>query len=204
VLGYHRCPNLCGLVMHGVLEALAAGGLQRSTYRVLAISIDPDETAADANARRTIELAYAASLAPQPPAVPLELQALVGKAADIRALTQQVGFEYRQDPTNAADGSRYAHPAGMVILTPSGQVSRYLFGVRFDAQALRRALVDAGSGQVGTLADRLLLLCAHFDPRTGRHDAAVMNLLRGVGLVLVLALGTYAWRHRRPESRARS
>src|SRR5436190_6515550 len=41
VLGYHRCPNLCGLVMHGVLEALADGGLPRSAYRVLVVSIDP-------------------------------------------------------------------------------------------------------------------------------------------------------------------
>src|SRR3982750_3839995 len=55
VLGYHRCPNLCGLVMHGVLEALADGGLPRSAYRVLVVSIDPDETPIDARARRRVD-----------------------------------------------------------------------------------------------------------------------------------------------------
>jgi protein SCO1/2 len=195
VLGYWRCPNLCGLAMHGVLEALAGTGLPRSGYRVLGVSIDPDETPADARARQRVDADYAAQLAPGS-AEPLDLRLLVGSAASVEALATSVGFGHVRD--DAGGASRYAHPAGFVVLTPDGRVSRYFFGVRFDARALRLALVEAAAGRIGDLADRLLLLCAHFDPRTGRYSGAVLAGLRGVGLALALALAGYAWRHRRP------
>jgi protein SCO1/2 len=68
--------------------------------------------------------------------------------------------------------------------------------VRFDPRDVRLALVDAASGRIGDVSDRLLLLCAHFDPRIGRHDAAVMNGLRALGLGMAFSLGAWAWRHR--------
>jgi protein SCO1/2 len=199
VLGYHRCPNLCGLAMHGLLEALAASGLPRRDYRVLVVSVDPTETPADARARRDADLAYAAWLAgPRAGDGTLELQRLVGPAGSIAALAHQAGFAFERDTTAPADShSRYAHPAGLIVVTPAGRTSRYFPGVRFDAGELREALVDASAGRIGGPVDRLLLLCAHFDPALGRHDGAVMNGLRAMGLASVLALGAYAWRHRR-------
>jgi len=221
VLGYYRCPNLCGLVMHGVLEALEASGLPRRTWRVVGIGIDPQETPADAAARQRVDLAYAAHLrsagsgnATHSKAIateePLDLHLLVGAPPAIAALAQQVGFGYSRDAGADADArtddagraSRYVHAAGFVVVTPQGRISRYLYGVRFDARELRLALDAAAAGRTdGPVLDRLLLLCAHFDPAIGRHSGAVMNLLRGIGLALVLALGGWAWRHRRQPER---
>jgi len=195
VLGYWRCPNLCGLAMHGMLEALASSGLPRDAYRVLGVSIDPSETPADARARQRVDADYAAQLAAGAQGRPLDLRLLVGSASAVEALARSVGFGYTRD--SAGGASRYVHATGFVVVTPDGRVSRYFFGVRFDERALRLALVDAASGRIGTLADRLLLLCAHFDPRTGRYSGAVMNGLRGVGLALVLALAGLAWRQGR-------
>jgi protein SCO1/2 len=196
VLGYHRCPNLCGLLMHGVLEALAGSGLPRSAYRVVVVSIDPDESAGDARARREVDLHYAAFLADGRATAPLRLQRLVGRAPDVQALAQRVGFDHQRDASSGDVASRYVHPSGFVVVTPQGRIARYFFGVRFDATELRRALDDAAAGRTGTLTDRLLLLCAHFDPRLGRHDAAVMWMLRTIGLALALGLVLYAWRRR--------
>jgi protein SCO1/2 len=91
------------------------------------------------------------------------------------------------------------HPAGIVVVTPSGRIGRYLPGVRFDAGVLRAALSDAAVERIGDRTDPLLLLCAHFDPATGRHGGIVMNALRAVGMALAFGLAAYAWRHRRPE-----
>jgi protein SCO1/2 len=221
VLGYYRCPNLCGLVMHSVLEALEASGLPRHAWRVVGIGIDPQETPADAAARQRVDLAYAAHLrsaesgnAPHSKATaaeePVDLHLLVGTPTALAALAQQVGFGYAPDADadartdDAGRASRYVHAAGFVVVTPQGRISRYLYGVRFDARELRLALDAAAAGRIGgPVLDRLLLLCAHFDPAIGRHSGAVMNLLRGIGLALVLALGGWAWRHRRtPERKA--
>ena len=206
VLGYYRCPNLCGLAMHGVLEALEASGLPRRAWRVVGVGIDPQETPADAAARQRVDLDYAAQLRGAT-GEPLDLHLLVGAAPAIAALAQRVGFGYaRDDAAGARTGdearaSRYVHAAGFVVVTPQGRISRYLFGVRFDARELRLALDQAAAGRIGGPIDRLLLLCAHFDPAIGRHSGAVMNLLRGVGLALVLALGGWAWRHRHLPAR---
>jgi protein SCO1 len=205
VLGYYRCPNLCGLTMHGILEALDASGLPHSDWRIVAVSIDPDETPADARARERVYVDYATFLRRDRPAArPLDLQLLVGPAPSIAALSERIGFAYQRDAgaaqadsaDAAAAASRYAHAAGFVVVTPDGRTSRYFFGVRFDARELHRALVDAAAGTIGSLSDRLVLLCAHFAPLAGRHDVAVMNGLRAVAALLVLGLGGWAWRHR--------
>src|SRR5690349_7439881 len=54
VPGYDRCPQLCGLVMRGLIEALQAGGTPRAQWRIVGIGIDPDDTPADARARLAI------------------------------------------------------------------------------------------------------------------------------------------------------
>lgn len=194
VLGYYRCPQLCGLLMHGVLEALHDGGLARDEYRVLRVSIDPAETNADAHARRAVDLAYAAALAGDAaPAPPLDLTLLTGRPAALRALAQQVGFRYQRDhgdPGGPDDRDRaaWAHPAVAIVVTPEGRVSRYFGGIQFDSRELRLALVEASDGRIGHAGDRLALLCAHVDPRLGRHSEAVLRGLQAVGAALVLAL----------------
>jgi protein SCO1/2 len=128
-----------------------------------------------------------------------ELQLLVGPATATAALARALGFAYQPQE----GPSRYAHAAGFAIATPDGRLSRYFFGLQFDPPALRQALVDAGDGRIGSLAERLLLLCAHFDPRNGRHSATVMGVARAVGgaaiagtVLLVL------WQRRRPRADA--
>jgi protein SCO1/2 len=204
VLGYYTCPNLCGVLMHGTLEALQANGLPSTSYEVVGVSIDPLDTPATAAARARVYADYAAFLHTSHPgtAAPATPQLLIGQAASIAALVQRVGFVYQrndvedvEDPAARAP-SRFAHAAGIVVATPTGRISRYLMGVRFEPQPLRLALVEASSGHIGTLADRIALLCAHFDPTRGRYSMDVMNALRVIGILLVLALAGFAWRHR--------
>ena len=73
---------------------------------------------------------------------------------------------------------QYAHPAGLVVATPSGRLARYIYGVDFPANNLRWSLIDASAGKIGTPVDRLLLMCFHYDPSTGRYNFAVMSAVR--------------------------
>jgi len=189
MLGYHRCPQLCGLATQGVLEALRQGDV---AARVVFVSVDPGETAAEAADKRRADVGYARLLAGDDARATPAIERLVGPPASIAALASAVGFVYRAgDATN-----RFAHPAGVVVVTPDGRVSRYLMGVRFDPAALREAVEAARRERIGTPSDRLALLCAHLDPRTGTHTGAVMTLARLVGLATLALLATLAWRHR--------
>jgi len=170
VLGYEGCVNLCGTTLDGVSLALRDTRLSAGRdYSALFVSVDPrDETA------------------------PREQRAgwhfLTG-AEPAAALAKIVGFRYYYD----ADSGQFAHPAGFVVLTPQGQVARYFMGVRFDPQALRRAIDEAARGQTQGTFERVLLLCFH-DPVGGKHTQAVLNGIRIAMLTLLALAGFLAWR----------
>jgi protein SCO1/2 len=190
VLGYYRCPQLCGLLMHGLLEALHDDGIARRGVRIVGVSIDPEDTPASARVRRDADLAYADMLEGARGAeAPLDLHLLSG---DARQLARRVGFGYRRDEVSTE--ARYAHDTGVVVLTPRGRVSSQLTGLRFDPGELRQALDDARHEHVGSMSDRLALLCAHFDPRFGLHSAAVMDAVRALALLVPLGLALWLWR----------
>jgi protein SCO1/2 len=201
VPGYYQCTELCGLVMQGVLEALAQSGLPPSAWRIVGFSIDPQDTPATARAREADYLGYARFVSPG--AAPPELHLLTSSAATADALAQALGYAVQRGKA----GEAIAHSAGFVVATPDGRIARYFPGVRFDARELRLAVTDAAGGGVGSLSDRLTLLCGHYDPVTGRYSLAIMGWLRVLGCVGVLALGMWIWRRRHavaptPSSRA--
>jgi protein SCO1/2 len=207
VLGYYQCPQLCGLLMHGLLEGLQDSGLPRRQWRIVGVSIDPQDTPATARARRELDRAYADFLLGSRQAdAPLDLHLLVASAADSQRLARRVGFDYTG--TAAGDhaalkaGARFAHPAAVMVVTPRGEVSRYFMGITFEPAELRSALAGARGGALGVVTDRIALLCAHFDPAVGRHSAAVMNGLRLLGLVGVVAFAAWGWRRRNPQGGA--
>jgi protein SCO1 len=190
--GYHRCPQLCGLATQGVLEALRQGGLAASAAQVLFVSVDPTETAADAADKRRADLGYARVLAGAQAGGLPAIERLVGPAASIGALTRSVGFRYRPGDASA----RFSHPAGVVVVTPDGRISRYLMGIRFDPAELREAVLDAGAGRLGQLSEGIALLCAHFDPRAGEHSRAVMTGIRLAAIAAMAWVAVFAWRRR--------
>jgi len=194
MLGWHRCPQLCGLATQGVLEALRQGGVPAPAARVVFVSVDPAETAADAAERRRADLGYAQLLAGADGGAPPDIERLVGPLPSIRALARSVGFTWQPGDERA----RLAHPAGVVVVTPGGRVFGALMGVRFDPAELRSAIDEAAGGRIGTLGDRIALLCAQLDPHAGLHDGAAMLLVRLAGLASLVALGLFTWRHRRP------
>jgi protein SCO1/2 len=183
--------------MHGLLEALQQGGLPRSDWRIVGISIDPQDTPADARRRRELDRDYAAFLAgagAQPG--PLRLDLLVATAPEVQRITHAIGYRFEPLKVQAGAPPQFAHPATVIVATPDGHVSRYFNGVQFDPADLRRALVEASGGAVGGVSDRLALLCAHFDPAIGRYSGGVMLTTRVVGTLTLAMLGLVAWRRR--------
>jgi protein SCO1 len=203
VLGYYQCPQLCGLLMHGLLEGLQESNVSRRRWRIVGVSIDPQDTPATARARRELDRAYADFLLGSRQAdAPLDLHLLVAAPGDIQRLAQRVGFDYSAAAANdraaLQAGARFAHPAAVMVVTPRGEVSSYFMGIDFSPNELRSALAQARGGALGVLTDRIALLCAHFDPTVGRHSGAVMNGIRLLGLAGVGWFVVWTWRRRGP------
>jgi protein SCO1/2 len=185
VLGfvYYDCPMLCGQIIGALTSALRTMSLDAGRdFEVVLVSFDPRETPALAAAKKAEYLArYDRTGAAA------GWHFLTGQPASIERLTQAAGFRYAWDePTK-----QFAHPAGLIIVTPDGRPARYLFGIEYGARDVRLALVEASQGKVGSPVDSFLLYCYHYDPMTGRYGFLVMRAIRIAGAATVLALGSF-------------
>jgi protein SCO1/2 len=179
VLAYYRCPMLCGLVLHGVVEGMKHLSLEWGReYRALTVSFDPRDTPTRALEKRASVLSGLGRPARDERSWPF----LVGEEREARALASAVGFRYAYD----ARTDQYAHPAAAIVLTPDGRVSRYLYGVAFSPRDLRLSLVEAGAGRTGSIVDRLVLTCYRYDPAARAYGPFVVGFMRiGGALILV-------------------
>jgi protein SCO1/2 len=195
-LGYYGCPMLCDLVSKGMVDSLREVDLvPGKDYDVVYVSIDPTEKFDLAQKKkRAYVQAYGRGGADT------GWHFLTGKEAAIQRVADAVGFRYRW----VASAGQYSHPAAIMIATPEGKVSRYLYGVRFKEQTLRLSLVEASAGKIGTTTDRFLLTCFQYDGKQGRYAMAAMTLMRLAGALTAVALGTTLFILYRREARRRA
>ncbi len=179
-LGYFRCPNLCGLVRNDLIHALS--GLEAGRrYGLVVLSIDPSETSADARSARDADIGRF-----DHPEATEDWRYLTGSASEIRSVAAAVGFRSRFDP----DVKQFLHPAGLVFLTGSGEVSGYLLGLGYQASDVGLGLTRAANG-ITARALPILLLCFHYDKSTGRYTLAVTRVLQlGAGITVLVVGGT--------------
>jgi len=192
-LVYYECPMLCVQALNGLVKSLKVLALEPGRdYAIVTVSFNPEETPAQAAAKKD---EYVARL--KRPGAADAWHFLTGTEASIRLLTDTVGFHYVYD----AATKQFAHPTGMIVLTPEGKTSKYVYGIDYGPRDLRLALVEASDHKVGTPVDRLLLYCYHYDPTTGKYGLVLMNVLRLAGVLTVAMIGGFILLMRRQEKR---
>jgi protein SCO1/2 len=181
VLSYFRCPRLCTEVLNDMTKALrgvrplSAG----RDFQVVVVSFDPREKPALAAAKKQ---SYVEDYGR--PGSESGWHFLTGAQPDIDCLEEAVGFRAVYDPRD----DQFAHDSAVIVLTPGGKVSRYLFGLGYNPRDMRLALVESSEGKVGSLLDHVLLLCFHYDPAKGKYSATVLSIVRVGGALTVLAM----------------
>ncbi|HEX7138010.1 MAG TPA: SCO family protein [Vicinamibacterales bacterium] len=183
LFAYYDCPMLCTQVISGLAGALNVLSLQPGRdFEIVTVSFDPRDTPESAGSKKAHFIERY-----QRPGAAAAWHFLTGDEASIRTLTKAAGFRYVWDePTK-----QFAHPSGVIVLTPDGRLARYLFGIEYGPRDLRFALVEASEGKVGNPADALLLYCYHYDPMTGRYGLVIMRALRLAGIATVFALAAF-------------
>lgn len=181
VLAYNRCQMLCSLVLRGVADAVRTSELELGgDYRIVVVSIDPRDIPLDAAARRAALLETAGQ-----PNAGREWTFLVGEQQVIRALADSVGFRYRWDPRT----EQYAHPGVIFVLTATGDMNQYLYGVQYGDGVLDRAILAARSGEpVASAAEGGALGCFRFDPSLRTYWATIRRFLEAGALLIFAAV----------------
>jgi protein SCO1/2 len=182
-LVYYECPSLCGLVLQGLLKSLRViNYTPGDQFEIVTVSISPSETPELAAAKKANFLKeYGRMDAAK------GWHWLTGDEKNIRALADAVGFRYVYDPKT----KQYAHAAGIMLLTPSGKISRYFYGIEYSPRDLRLGIMDASQGKVGSLVEKVILFCYQYDPTTGKYGLLVVRLIQLGGLVTLIILGGF-------------
>jgi len=178
---YYRCPMLCTQILNGLESSLKAVSFNPGRdFEIVAVSFDPKDTYEIAAAKKQTYLRrYGRANTAN------GWHFLCGDEANIKALTDAIGFHYKYDPVS----DQFAHASGIMLLTPEGRLSRYFYGVEYAPRDVRLGLVEASKNKIGSPVDQILLFCYHYDPATGKYGALAMNMVRMAGAGFVLVCG---------------
>jgi protein SCO1/2 len=189
-LMYYNCKLLCPQVLHGMATALRESGFKAGNqYDVVVASIDPADTPANAVTEKQNFL----SMLDAPAAAAGSVHFLTGPQSSITALADATGFHYVRVPGPDGKMDQFAHSSVVMIATPDGRLSKYLFGVDYQSRDVRLALIQASTRHIGSVSDLILLYCCNYSPSQGRYTVAVLRILglAGVGSILAVILMLY-------------
>jgi len=203
---FYKCTSTCPLIFNAVLECIRKFKDMRMDehFRIVVIGIKPSETYLNARDKKE-ELMHVTGLAKMSGAKDGWRMLVAGspkltdsKLSDgqrneliqdaekeIRKVTDAIGYRYRYE----LGKDRVDHPAGIVILTPDGVVSRYFYGMEYVPKLVYNALKDADAKRVGPEAQVILFGCLEYDPLRGTYTPVIKNILMFFGVMTVLLVG---------------
>lgn len=178
---YHTCPMLCSILLDQLVEGLQ--GLDRmpgESFQVVTVSMASFETADLAQRQKERYLAML-----DRPGAEEGWHFLTGTEKSVRTLSDAVGFDFKWvDETN-----EFAHPAALIFLGSDGKITRYLHGMHYPSDDLDKAIIEASSGNVASVIDRILLYCYRYDPDSNSYVAHASNIMKLGGLLTLGLLG---------------
>jgi protein SCO1/2 len=166
VLDYLRCTSLCSVMLRNIVESLDALPLAAGRdYQLVAISIDPRDTPADATEAKAKYLPLLTQVG-----AAAGLHFLTASATSAQQVADVMGFPYRYDKLIDA----YIHPAGFIVATPAGAISRTIEGVAVAPKELIAAFADAQQDKSPGLLTRIVLFCHVQGAALGRFTVPVL------------------------------
>ncbi len=184
VLGYYDCPLICPLTFETLSKVLSdIDYTVGEDFRVVAVSFDHTNTIEDATEKKELSLlGYDRKITPE---IEDGFVFTIGSESNARKLADAVGYKYKE-----LDNGEYSHPVALVILTPDGRVSRYIYSFDYKPREIKLALLEATKGRIGkSIGDSFLHFCFSWNPQEGTYSLQAFRVMQLAGGLTVLLLG---------------
>lgn len=176
---YYRCPNVCHFLQGDLARVLPGLKLKGGDdYQVISFSFDEMEK--PELAQRSRDTYYAAMKHQYPDKA---WRFLTGDRETILQLTDAAGYRFQKA------GTEFLHPVVFFVVSPEGQIVRYLHGTHVLPKDLTLALYEAKTGHVGTTIRKMVQYCFSFDPEQKTY---VFNVLRVSATAILTTLALFA------------
>lgn len=162
---YYDCPGICPAILSGVSDVIEKMGMELGKdYQVITFSFNPDDTPESSVEKKKNYLREHS----RPRAE--HWFYLTGDSANIYSLTNAIGYNF----TRA--GNDFMHPSCIVVLSPEGKLTRYLYGTSFLPFDVKMALIEAQQGQSRPTINRVLEYCFTYDPEGRKYTLQVTKI----------------------------
>jgi protein SCO1/2 len=199
---YSNCPKLCSVQLQNMTSCLREVDFEvGKDFQLVSVSIDPNEQTS--RARDTREKFMGQYNRPESES---GWHFLTGDRDQIAWLANECGFRYKY----VREQKLFSHPPVFILLSPKGKIVRYIHGLNYDPVTIRRALIEAAEGKIGSPINQLAygLGCFVFDESTGKYTMQAMAIMRIGGLVtaglLLVCLTPYWFFSSRNKARVES
>jgi protein SCO1/2 len=170
---YYNCAYICPKLLVGLAGTIERLPLKAGRdYTVITISFDEKDTAEIAKNKKRNYIKAINKSFPQG-----EWKFLTGNIENIKRFTDAVGFSFKRE------GNDFAHPMGLIILSPDGKITRYLYGTSFLPLDLTMAITEASQGKAVSTVKKALLFCFSYDAKGKKY---VFNILKVTGSATII------------------
>jgi len=178
-LVYFDCPGICSPLLNGISDVTDKMDLELGKdYQIITISFNTKDTPEKAAIKKQNFVLK----------ISKENQAnwfyLTGEQKNIDIITEATGFRYK------AQGLDFAHPAVIIMLSPEGKITRYLYGTNFLPFDVKMAVIEAQKGLARPTINKILEMCFAYDPVSRTYALQVTRIVGGFILAILLIVFT--------------
>jgi protein SCO1/2 len=173
-LVYYECPGICSPLLNGLAEAMDKADVELGKdYQVFTISFSHTEKPPLALKKKKTYTKLVSHGDTEN-----SWKFFTGDSITINRLLNEVGFKVKKE------GKEYIHPGSLIMLSPEGKITRYLYGstyfLPFD---LKMAIVEAAQGKSGPTINKVLNYCFTYDAEGKKY---VFNITKVSGSIIIL------------------
>ncbi|NWJ50977.1 MAG: SCO family protein [Bacteroidetes bacterium] len=171
---YFDCTSLCIPLMQGVCQVVKQTDLKLGKdYQIVTISLDPADTP-DKAFRSKASITQSLSKEQKDGWI-----YLTSSDSTIQKMIHSVGYNIK------AVGMEFIHPAAIVIVSPKGKITRYLYGMTYLPFDIKMAISEANKELSRPTIQKILLYCFSYDPDGKRYT---LEVTRVAGTIIVFIL----------------
>lgn len=179
---YFDCPGLCSPLLDGIADVVGKTELTLGKdYDIITISFNTRDTPEKAREKK---LNFVQKIKENQRG---SWTYLTGQLENIQKITEAVGFRYK--PT----GVDFAHPSTIIILSPRGKITRYMYGLSYLPFDLKMAIGEAQKELARPTSNKILDFCFAYDPQTKAYTLQFTRLMGSFVLILGLFFVLYLY-----------
>ncbi len=172
---YFDCPNLCSPLLDGVADVISKMDMELGVdFQAITISFNTSDTPEKAKEKK-LNFVNRISKEHQKDWI-----YLTGTQENISRITEAVGYRYKPQ------GLDFAHPSAIFVLSPSGKITRYLYGLTYLPFDVKMAIIEAQKGIARPTINKVLEYCFAYNPGSKTYTLQITRVMGAFILIIAL------------------